>query len=75
MASDGHCQGKPSFEGFSLSLALTSEAEADRLFAALAEGGEVRMPIGKCYFWPTFGVLPDRYCGRWRVCVVQHGAA
>src|SRR5687767_6701350 len=47
MASDGRCMGKPSFEGVSLALSVASEAEADRLFNALAEGGQVQMPIGK----------------------------
>jgi PhnB protein len=39
MASDGNCQGKPSFQGFSLSLSVANEAEAERLFAVLGEGG------------------------------------
>ena len=42
LASDGPCEGKPSFEGFSLSLTVANEAEADRLFAALADGGQVQ---------------------------------
>jgi uncharacterized glyoxalase superfamily protein PhnB len=47
MASDGCSAGKPAFEGFSLSLATPSEAEADRAFAALSDGGKVKMPLGK----------------------------
>src|SRR5512138_2472172 len=35
MASDGRCAGQPSFQGFSLSLTLPDETEAERLFAAL----------------------------------------
>jgi len=50
MASDGSCQGKPSFAGFALSLTAANEAEADRLFAALADGGQVQMPLGKTFF-------------------------
>src|SRR5512134_3479649 len=42
MASDGHCQGRPSFQGFSLSLTVADEAEADRMFAAFADGGQVQ---------------------------------
>src|SRR5580765_209619 len=38
MASDG-CEAKTSFQGFSLSLAVPTEAEANRAFAALAVGG------------------------------------
>src|SRR5882724_12595500 len=47
MASDGCSADQPEFEGFSLSLTVPSEAEADRAFAALAEGGQVRMPLTK----------------------------
>src|SRR5882724_4717676 len=43
MASDGCATEKTNFQGFSLSLSVPSEAEADRAFAALAEGGQVRM--------------------------------
>ena len=53
MASDGHCQGHPSFQGFSLSITVPSEAEADRAFGALAEGGKVSMPLGKTFFSPA----------------------
>src|SRR6266705_4538854 len=52
MASDGRCQGQASFQGFSLSLTVPSEAEADRLFAALGEGGQVQMPLTKTFFSP-----------------------
>src|SRR5258708_38608046 len=43
LASDGHCLGKPNFEGISLSLTVPNEAEAERRFVALAEGGQVQM--------------------------------
>lgn len=67
MASDGHCQGKPSFQGFSLSLTVSSEAEADRLFAALAEGGQVQMPLGKTFYSPRFGMVADRFAVSWMI--------
>jgi PhnB protein len=69
MASDGRCQGPPNFQGFSLSLNAKDEAEADRLFSALAEGGEVRMPLGKTFFSPSFGVVADRFGVPWMVIV------
>ena len=50
LASDGHCSGKPNFQGFSLSLTVRDDAEAERTFAALADGGQVRMPLGKTFF-------------------------
>src|SRR5205085_4177744 len=45
LASDGRCQGKPSFEGFSISLTVPDAAQAERLFGALADGGQVQMPL------------------------------
>ncbi len=69
MASDGCCQGKPSFQGFSLSLTVPDPAAADHAFAALAEGGEVRMPLGQTFFSPRFGMVQDRFGVSWMVYV------
>jgi PhnB protein len=69
MASDGRCGGKPDFRGFSLSLTVPDEATADRLFAALADGGEVRMPLTKTFFSPRFGMLADRFGLGWMIYV------
>jgi PhnB protein len=71
MASDGHCQGHPSFQGFSLSITVPSEAEADRAFGALAEGGKVSMPLGKTFFSPRFGMVTDRFGVGWMVIVAH----
>ncbi len=68
MASDG-CGESQSFAGFSLSLAVPTEAEADRAFAALAEGGQVQMPLGKTFWSPRFGMLTDRFGIGWMVSV------
>ena len=69
MASDGHCQGKPEFKGFSLSITVASEAEADRVFAALGNGGHVQMPLSKTFFSPRFGMVADRFGVGWMVIV------
>lgn len=71
MASDGYCQGKPSFQGFALSVPAKSEAEADRIFAALSEGGQVQMPMSKTFFSPRFGMVADRFGVTWMVIVPQ----
>ena len=71
MASDGRNEGKPNFEGFALSLSAKDEAEADRLFAALSEGGQVRQPMMKTFFSPKFGVLADKFGVGWMVMVGQ----
>lgn len=69
MASDGMCSGRTDFQGFSLSLAVKRESDADRVFAALADGGEVRMPLGKTFFSPRFGMAADRFGVSWMVIV------
>jgi PhnB protein len=69
MASDGECSGKPSFRGFSLSLTVTDDAAAKRAFAALGEGGQVQMPLGKTFFSPSFGMVADRFGVSWMVYV------
>jgi PhnB protein len=69
LASDGRCQGKPSFQGFSLSLSVPNEAEADKSFAALADGGQVQMPLAKTFFSKRFGMVIDRFGVCWMVFV------
>ncbi len=69
MASDGRCLGKPNFQGFSLSLTAADEAEAERLFASLADGGQVQMPLTKTFFSPRFGMVADRFGVSWMVLV------
>jgi PhnB protein len=69
MASDGNCQGKPSFQGFSLSVTAPNPAEAERMFAALADGGQVQMPLGKTFFSPCFGMVADRFGVSWMIIV------
>lgn len=69
LASDGMGAGEPKFEGFSLCLSLTSAEEVDRRFNALAEGGQVRMPLDKTFFSPRFGMLTDKFGVGWIVLV------
>lgn len=69
MASDGRGEGKPNFQGFSLSLTARDVAECERLFAALADGGQVQMPLGKTFFSPSFGMVADRFGVSWMVIV------
>ena len=71
MASDGHVGGKPEFKGFALSLAVKSEPEADKLFAALSAGGQVMQPLIKTFFSPKFGMLQDKFGVNWMVLVGQ----
>jgi PhnB protein len=67
MASDGRCQGQPSFQGFSLALTVPDDTEAERLFGALAEGGQVQMPLAKTFFASRFGMVADRFGVPWMI--------
>jgi len=69
LASDGRCGGQPSFQGFALSLTAANEAEADRLFGALVDGGQVTMPLTTTFFSPRFGMTTDRFGVSWMVYV------
>lgn len=69
MASDGCGPESSGFQGFSLSLAVASEAEADRYFNALADGGKVTMPLGMTFWSPRFGMVTDCFGIGWMVSV------
>jgi PhnB protein len=69
LASDGQCGGKPNFQGFSLSLHAANEAEAQRLFASLSDGGQVQMPLTKTFWSPAFGMVADRFGVSWMINV------
>lgn len=69
LASDGHGEGKPVFQGFALSLTVANDAEADRLFAAVGDGGQVQLPLTKTFFSSRFGMLTDRFGVMWMIYV------
>jgi PhnB protein len=73
MASDGCSAEKPSFQGFSLSLAVQNEAAADDAFNALADGGLIKMPLTKTFWSPRFGMLEDRFGIGWMISVLAEG--
>jgi PhnB protein len=71
MASDGQCLGRPSFQGFSLSLTAPNVAEAERLFAHLSDGGQVQMTLAQTFFSPRFGMVADRFGVSWMIIVAS----
>jgi PhnB protein len=73
MASDGSGDEVSGFKGFSLSLAVATEAEADRAFNALADGGKVVMPLAKTFWSPRFGMVTDRFGLGWMINVMLPG--
>ena len=67
LASDGRCEGQPRFQGFSLSLRVPNDADAERLFASLGEGGQVQMPLTTTFFSSRFGMVADRFGVSWMI--------
>src|SRR3569623_2827493 len=70
MASDGQCQGQPNFQGSALALTAADGAEAERLFNALAAGGQVQMPLSQTFFSPRFCMVSDRFGVWWMIIVM-----
>jgi PhnB protein len=73
MASDGQCEGNANFEGFSMSITVPNDAEAERVFNALSEDGLVTMPLEKTFWTSKFGMLQDKFGLGWMVSV-EHKA-
>jgi PhnB protein len=71
LASDGRNTGKPKFDGFALAISANSEADADKMFAALVEGGQVVLAMHKTFFSPRFGMLSDKFGVHWMILVAQ----
>jgi PhnB protein len=71
LASDGRCTGQPNFQGISLTLTVPNDAEAERLFASLADGGQVQMPLTKTFFSSRFGMVADRIGVPWMIIVAH----
>jgi PhnB protein len=69
LASDGMCAGTNDFQNFALSFTVKDEAEATRRFNALSDGGQVRMPLGKTFFSPSFGMVQDKFGVGWMIYV------
>jgi len=73
LMSDGRCTGKPNFNGIALTISAKTEAEAeaDKLFNGLAEGGQVTMPLAETFFSPKFGMVADKFGVGWMVLVAN----
>ena len=67
MASDTPPDRYEKPAGFSVSLQVKTPAEAERLFNALAEKGQIRMPLEKTFWSPSFGMLVDRFGIPWMI--------
>ncbi len=69
MMSDGRNTGAPKFEGFALSINAKDEADAKRMFDALANGGQVTLALSKTFFSPCFGMVADRFGVHWMIII------
>jgi PhnB protein len=54
-------------------LSVPSQAEAERVFAALADGGQVWMPLTKTFWSACFGMVADQFGVGWMVSVETQG--
>ena len=54
-------------QGFSVSLQVEDPAEAERIFAALSEGGKIGMPIQQTFWAVRFGMTVDRFGIPWMI--------
>jgi PhnB protein len=73
LASDGRCGGKPNFQGIWLALTAPDEADAQRLFDALADGGKVQLPLTRTFFSPRFGIVTDCFGVSWMIQAAPQG--
>ena len=67
MASDGRCEGKAHFHGFALAVTVPDDATAKKRFHALAEGGQVQVPLGPTFWATSFGMVQDKFGVGWMV--------
>ena len=69
LMSDGRCQSKPMFQGFSLCISSPDTAEGEQRFKALSEGGQVQMPLAETFFAARFGMVADKFGVGWMIIV------
>ena len=68
MASDG-CGETANFSGFTLSLTVATPEAAAQAFNALADGGQVKMPLTRTFWSKCFGMVADRFGIDWMISV------
>jgi PhnB protein len=71
LMSDGRCQGGPNFNGIALALSASTDADAERMFSALTDGGKVNMPMTKTFFSSRFGMGNDKFGVGWMILVAH----
>ena len=66
-ASDDPSGETPEMAGCNVCVSLAGDDETRRVFDALAEGGEVRMPLSPMFWTSLFGTLTDKFGVRWMI--------
>ena len=69
MADDGMGDKTTEFKGMTLAIEVADDAEAERVFTALGESGNVKMPLSKTFWTSSFGMLTDKFGVPWMVNV------
>ena len=67
MGSDAPPAQREPMKGFSVSLQVPEPTDAERIFAALAQNGTVKMPIGETFWAQRFGMLTDQFGTPWMI--------
>lgn len=62
------------FNGFSISIAADDQAQAEKLFSALSEDGEITMPLEPTFWAEAFGMVTDKFGVNWMVNLASDDA-
>jgi PhnB protein len=57
--------------GFYVLFSAATAADAERIFAQLADGGDVKMPLQATFWSPAFGVVIDRFGTPWEITIAE----
>lgn len=75
LCSDGSASGHPEFKGVTMTLNVRDDAQARNYFDALADGGQVQLPLTENFFATSFGMVTDRLGVAWSVVAARPAAA
>ncbi len=73
MGSDARGEHYHKPQGFSVSLSVKRIAEAERIFGAFEEGGQVCMPLQQTFWAARFGMAVDRFGTPWMINCEKEG--
>ena len=69
LASDDPTGDGQGVKGMAINISFADSDEVRRVFEALADGGEIQMPLGETFWSPLFGTCADRFGVNWMVNV------